>query len=403
MSERLMDQISVLNKAVLVRTDYNVPMQDGQIQSDVRIRASLAVIRELIEAGASKIVLVSHLGRPKAVEPALSLQPVAQRLAELLEQEVGFVTDWAEVVKMPAQVVLCENLRFAAGEADNDSDFAAELVKQTGVELFIQDGFAVAHRRTATTDAVTKLLPSYASDNFRREYQTVGGFLATAAKPIVAIVGGAKVSDKIDFLLKLAQTVDYLVIGGAMANTFLQQRGLSVGRSLAEADQAATIRAIEQAWQAAGKDLAKIILPTDVVVVPELLSQQAVVRPVTEVQATEMIGDLGPASRDAIEKLLRQAGTVLWNGNLGYSENPQLATSSQAVIAQLVKQTTPALIGGGDTVGFVDNWLAAQLDDAKKTPYPELFLSTGGGASLELLAYGHLPGAEGLLNLTKAL
>lgn len=406
--KRLVDQFNFKDKTVLVRTDYNVPLKDGQIQSDVRIRASLGVIRALMLAGAHKIILTSHLGRPAGtgVEAELSLAPVAQRLGQLLDQSVALVADWAELSpeQLPAErVVLFENLRFWPGEAANDPQFAQALVESTGAEVFVQDGFAVAHRQSATTEAIAQFLPSYASDNFAREYLTVGGFLQTAKRPLVAIVGGAKISDKIDFLTKLAQEVDYLVIGGAMANVFLAAAGFEVGRSLVEAEQGAAVQAVYRAWTGAGKSLDRLILPSDVRVVTDLTDQTTIVKAIGQLSSEDIIGDLGPETVATISNLIRQAGAVIWNGNLGYSENPQLALATTAVVEALLKEQPSAVIGGGDTVGFVDNFTTKLTAKRRPAIYPELFLSTGGGASLELLAYGELPGAKGLLNLQKPL
>lgn len=402
--KRLVDQFDFQNKTVLVRTDYNVPLSHGQIQNDMRIRASLGVIRSLMVAGARKIILTSHLGRPagRGFEAELSLAPVAERLSQLLDSPVGWVGQWSDLTpeQLPAErIVLLENLRFWPGEAANDQAFAEQLVAATGAEVFVQDGFAVAHRQSTTTDAITGLLPSFASDNFVREYVTVGDFLQTAKRPLVAIVGGAKISDKIDFLVKLASEVDYLVIGGAMANVFLAAAGFGVGQSLVEADQSAAVRAVYRAWLGAGKSLDRLILPSDVLAVADLQAEVTTVKSIGQLKSTDIIGDIGPETIAKITTLIKQAGAVLWNGNLGYSENLQLASGSAAVITTLIQNHTPALIGGGDTVGFVDNFTTKNQTAAQSNLYPELFLSTGGGASLELLAYGELPGAKGLLNL----
>lgn len=402
--KRLVDQFDFKNKTVLVRTDYNVPLKNGQIQNDMRIRASLGVIRSLMVAGARKIILTSHLGRPagRGYETELSLAPVAQRLSQLLDQSVGLVPQWLDLPpgQLPAErIILLENLRFWPGEADNDPTFAQQLVAATGAEVFVQDGFAVAHRQSATTDAITKLLPSYASDNFKQEYLAVGGFLQTADRPLMAIVGGAKISDKIDFLVKLASEVDYLVIGGAMANVFLAEAGFEIGKSLVESNQSAAVQSVYQAWTGAGKSLDRLILPSDVLAVADLQAEVAIAKPLGRLEPGDIIGDIGPDTTAKIITLIKQASAVLWNGNLGYSENPQLAKGSAAIVTALMQNRTPALIGGGDTVGFVDNFTTKNQTVAQSNLYPELFLSTGGGASLELLAYGELPGAKGLLNL----
>lgn len=402
--KRLIDQFDFKDKTVLVRTDYNVPMKNGLIQSDVRIRASLDLIRSLMLAGAHQIILTSHLGRPSGTgfEEDLSLAPMAQRLSQLLDQTVALMQfeQQLTVDMLPAdRLVLIENLRFWPGEAANDLEFAQQLMAATKAEVFVQDGFAVAHRQSATTDAITKILPSYASDNFRQEYLKVGGFLQTADRPVVAVVGGAKISDKIDFLTKLAQEVDYLVIGGAMANVFLAEAGFPVGQSLVESGQAAAVQAVYQAWVSSGKNLDKLILPSDVKVGLDLNAENFTNKLIGQIDSQDVIGDIGKETISKVVSLIKQAGAVIWNGNMGYSENDCLVGGTEAVIRAIMEHQKSSLIGGGDTVGFVDNFTTTQLLPKQAGSNPNLFLSTGGGASLELMAYGRLPGAEGLLNL----
>lgn len=409
-------QIDYWRKTVLMRVDYNLPMSGGKIISDVRLRASLPSIQAALKAGARRVVLISHLGRPVGIDKKLSLKPMAKLLEKYLEEPVLFVEDWQSALPealnkvtlaqknnkkslrsasetSPARIVLLENLRFDAREADNDLEFAQELVDKTGAELFIQDGFAVAHRRTATTDAITQLLPSYASENFAREYRLVGSFWQRAPRPCVAIVGGAKVSDKLGLLRKLAEQVDYLVIGGAMASTFLAHRGLKVGASLVETDQTVAIEQIYQIWARLTKPTSRIILPVDVKIATKLSQKTCRYKLVDEIKDKDMIGDLGQQTTQQIIDLIERAGSVIWNGNLGYTENPIFAQSSRAITEALVRYQPKTMIGGGDTVGFVEK-ITTDMD------LPNIFLSTGGGASLELLTYGKLPGAEGLLNLS---
>lgn len=399
---KLTDMIEVAGKVVLVRTDYNVPIKNGVVQSDVRLRASLPVINDLLKNGARKIVLVSHLGRPEGRDENFSLKPLVGVLEALVGQEIAFA-EQISALKSPElakkRLILLENLRFWAGEADNSLEFAEELVEVSGAEIFVQDGFAVAHRKTATTDAITELLPSYASDNFKHEYQTVGGFLTEAERPLVAIIGGAKISDKIDFLVKLAREADYLVIGGAMANVFLAHKGVNIGRSLVETGQDSAVQAVFEAWVQAGKAPERIILPRDVKIVRDLNATEFTNKNLTEIENDDIIGDIGEQTTEVIAELIGQAGAVLWNGNLGYTENPKLAIGSAQITRALIAKKSKCLIGGGDTVGFVDNF-TTEVNLQKPS---QMFLSTGGGASLELVAYGKLPGARGLLNLKNQL
>ncbi|MDO4870650.1 MAG: phosphoglycerate kinase [Candidatus Saccharibacteria bacterium] len=400
-------QLDYQGKIVLIRTDYNLPLANGKITSDARLRASLPVIKTALDGGARRIVIISHMGRPAGLDKKLSLKPVIKLLEKYLQRPVQFVDKWREVASLDEllkknkstdseidqnRIVLLENLRFDQGEANNDRRFAEDLVRIINADLFVQDGFAVAHRRTATTDVITKLLPSYASDNFCREYAMITSFLRHAPRPCVAIVGGAKVSDKIDFLRKIAEKVDYLVIGGAMAHAFLAHRGVKLGKSLLEANQDATVEEIYRVWVQLNKPASRIILPIDAEVGAKLTQKTSHQRLINQIGEREMIGDLGKKSIDQIIKLIEQAGSILWNGNLGYTENPIFAHASKEVFTALCRYRPKTLIGGGDTVGFVEKNTTA-------VDFPELFLSTGGGATLELLAYNTLPGAEGLLNI----
>lgn len=387
----LNDQSLIRGKIVLLRVDYNVPIVNGRVTADGRLRSSLAVIRQLLSQGAERIVLLSHLGRPSGRDLQFSLRPVAERLAELLGEPIELVAELEDLVVAKNHLVLLENLRFWPGEADNNLAFAQQLVKSSGAELFIQDGFGVAHRRTATTDAITKLLPSLASSNFAHEYQTIVDFIENAPRPLTAIVGGAKISDKIDFLLKLAELADYLVVGGAMANVFLQWAGHEIGLSQTESEQIATVERIYQIWQTQGKDAKNIILPVDVRVAEDLMAQSSQSKLLSQITSDDIIGDIGPRTSQRIQSVLARTGSILWNGTLGYAENLAFRQGSLSV-AEAIKRYRPlGIIGGGDTVGFVDNFTTLSQND-------NLFLSTGGGAALELIAYGELPGAKALLS-----
>ncbi len=392
----------VTNKIVLLRTDYNLPIKNGVIENDMRLRASLPIIRSLLENGARKIVILSHMGRPEGVDLKLSLKTLLGKLEALLGLEVAFASDLEELKSLilgKERLILLENLRFWAGEGANSVEFARQVVEATGAELFVQDGFGVAHRQTATTVAITKLLPSYASPAFKQEYRLVGGFLQQSPRPLLAIIGGAKISDKIDFLLKLAQEVDYLFIGGAMANVFLAEAGYQLGRSLTEANQMATVQAVYQAWRAAAKAPECLILPRDVHVTTELGGNSFVNKTLEQLGPDDIIADIGDETIVELRTLLDRAGAIVWNGNLGYSENPLFARGTEVLAEAIVSGRQRALIGGGDTAGYVDNFTTEFLQKNSGELNPNLFLSTGGGASLELLAYGQLAGAEGLLNL----
>ena len=397
--------VNFRHKTVLIRTDYNVPLKDGRIYSDKRIQSSLEVINHVLDQQPRCLILLSHLGRPQKREAQFSLQLVAEHLEKLLHKPVILAKTLQDLENLvhechlahdKPKIILLENLRFWQGEATNSQQFAAELVQCTQAEVFIQDGFAVAHRATATTDAITKILPSYASQHFIREYQTVGRFLTNTKRPLVAIVGGAKVSDKLDFVLKLAQTVDYLIIGGAMANPFLAAAGVELGQSLLEPKQEAAVRRVYQAWQTAGKSLSRLILPSDVRVGLSLTSNNSQTKAIGTIQPAEIIGDIGPQTIQTITNIIQQAKAIIWNGNLGYTENPQFRAGSQAITEAIITANVKALVGGGDTVGFVEKITTGRT-------CPNLFLSTGGGATLELIAHKKLIGARGLLNLKNQL
>ncbi len=382
--------VDFVDKVVLVRVDYNVPLHDGRIVDDNRIRASLETIKEL--AAAKQIILLSHLGRPKGKDQQLSLRLVAIRLANLLGQSVEFVANWQkyDFEQSQSKIILLENLRFDEREQANDALLASGLVDKTKAELFVQDGFAVCHRRSATTDAITRLLPSVASSRLANEYQMVTNFLAQPKRPLLAIVGGAKISDKIDFIKQLVETVDYLVIGGAMANTFLLAQGYQVGVSFAEADQVNQAKQIIDLWLKT-KPAEQLIIPNDVKVTTDLQSEVVVIKTVDQISSKDIVADIGPQTTAQISNFIESSAAILWNGNLGYTENPLFADSTKTVVDSLISCSKPVLIGGGDTVAFVKNNLSSTYN-------PKLYLSTGGGAMLELIAYGQLPGVEALLD-----
>lgn len=395
--------VPLAGETVLLRADYNVPLLgDGTIGDDFRIRASLPTIRQLLKDGC-KVVIVSHLGRPEGRDPKLSLVPVAQRLADLLKEPVRFVDQTVgdkvamAVKRAPKRsVIVLENLRFHPEEEANDEKFARQLAKDSGARYFVQDGFGVVHRAHASTSAITLQLPSVAGLLLEREYTTITDAMKAPKRPLVAVMGGAKVSDKIGVIEAFVGVADTIIIGGAMANTFLAYKGFSMGKSKLETDQAETLgRIYAAAADKVGADNVDkfIVLPTDVAVAAAVDAAEPRRNvSVSAVGPDDIALDIGDASIEAMVKAVATAKTVVWNGTLGYAELPEFAHGSARLALALATQPkTASIIGGGDTADFVLNW------DARKG---ESFthVSTGGGASLELMAGEKLPGIESLLD-----
>lgn len=389
-------------QTVLLRADYNVPLtEDGKVADDFRIRASLPTVRSLLKSGC-KVVIISHLGRPKGHDPAFSLEPAAQRLAELLGEPVRFVDQAIgdkpkmAVKRAPARsVIVLENLRFYPGEKADDPVFAKALAEDSGARFFVQDGFGVVHRAHASTVAITHELPSVAGLLVEREYTTITQAMKAPKRPLVTVLGGAKVSDKITLIQKFIDVSDYVVITGAMANNFLVYKGKSVGMSKVEPGLRQTL---DDIYAAARKKFGDdnvddfIILPTDVVVATSVDDLKSRTVSVDDVAPDEMILDMGTKTMDRIDELVQRAGTVIWNGTLGVAEHPAFAVGSSRLAETLAAHPgVTSIVGGGDTADFVINW------DAKKG---ESFthVSTGGGASLALMAGEKLPGVESLLD-----
>lgn len=403
--KQTMNNVPLGGKTVLVRADYNVPLtSDGAVADDYRIRMSVETVRKLL-AEKCKVVIISHLGRPEGERnEKYSLKPAADRLAELLGVPVQFVDDCiGEKPRMfvkqaaPGTVTVLENLRFYPGEEANDEAFARELVKASNAEYFVQDGFGVVHRAHASTSTITYLLPSVAGLLLEREYVTITNAMKNPKRPLVAVMGGAKVSDKIGVIEKLIDVADTIVIGGAMANTFLVRQGVFIGKSKAETDQNDVIDAIyEKAVAKVGRDQVNsfLVLPIDVGVgtstEPTATRQDVSVR---AIPAESMALDLGPESTKVIEAVVGQAHTVIWNGTLGFAEVPAFQTASAALAEVLANKRSEldSIIGGGDTADFVLHW-----DKNGGNSFGHV--STGGGASLELMAGEKLPGIEALLD-----
>jgi len=390
MSFRTLDNLDVAGKRVLLRADLNVPVRDGKISDLTRIERLSPTIRELAGKGA-KVIVCSHFDRPKGKRvPEMSLAPMAAALGEVLGRKVRFVEDCtgpaaeqAVEVLAPGDVVVLENTRFHAGEEKNDPALSASLAKLA--DIFVNDAFSAAHRAHASTEGVAHLLPSYAGRLMQAELEALGAALGTPVRPVVAIVGGAKVSTKLDLLGNLVSKVDVLVIGGAMANTFLAAEGRGVGKSLQEAEMHATAREILAKAKEAG---CRIVLPTDAVVSPEFKANpptQTV--SVDAVPADTMILDVGPTSAAALIGQLPSLKTLVWNGPLGAFETPPFDAATTALAHAVAKATQAgqllSVAGGGDTVSALRH--AGVLDKLS-------YVSSAGGAFLEWLEGKTLPG-----------
>lgn len=375
-----LEDLIVRGKRVFLRVDFNVPIKDGKVGDELRIAAALPTINYLIRQGAI-VILASHLGRPdgKPTEK-YSLEPVAVVLSELLKREVFFMHDCvgddikAKVMALkPGQVALLENLRFHAEEEENDPTFAKELASLG--EVFINDAFAVAHRAHASVVGIPKHLPHAAGKLIQSEVARLTGLLTTPAHPFVAVIGGAKISDKIDFMHSLLEKVDTLIVGGAMANTFLAAQGHNMGKSVLDESGFEVAMEIMKIAERRG---IHIVLPVDVVVVdkPEAGQKTRTVI-VGQLDAHDMALDIGPMTTTAINTALHGAKTVFWNGTLGYTELKAFTEGSLNLAKRIAGMKALSVIGGGDTAGFVDG--IGMHDDFD-------FISTGGGAALELLA-----------------
>lgn len=400
--KKTLRDVPLEGKTVLVRVDYNVPLtDDGRISDDFRIRASLPTIKRLLKDGC-KLVLISHLGRPDGIEVKYSLEPAAQRLAELLGEPVRFVDKTiGEKVRMAVKrapkrsVIVLENLRFHVEEEANDEKFAQALAKDSGAGYFVQDGFGVVHRDHASTAAITLFLPSVAGLLLEKEYLTIVGAMKHPERPLVAVLGGAKVSDKISVIEKFVDAADRILIGGAMANTFLAYKGVAVGKSKVETDQDETLKKIyHKATEKVGAENVDdfLVLPIDVAVGTSLDTKARKNVMLADITKEDLCLDIGNATAEKFVDVVQHAKTVVWNGTLGYAEAKPFAHGSEALAAALTKdRTIESIVGGGDTADFVIHWDKKHGDSFSH-------VSTGGGASLELMAGEKLPGIEHLLD-----
>lgn len=424
-TKKTIKDISITGKTVLLRTDYNVPINNGRIVQDYRIKMSVPTIQFLLDKGC-KVIICSHLGRPegkKAME--YTLAPVAKHLKQLLGKDLFFIPEAvgetaqkAVAALKPGQVALLENLRFYSGEEANDKEFAEQLAAYA--DVFVQDGFGVVHRAHASNDAITKFLPSVAGLLLEKEAITINSAMSEPVRPLMAIVGGAKITDKIQLLERFIKIVDVLVIGGPLANTFLLARGIKVGKSLVDKEDIPLAKRIMELANAEAKKRKFIFyLPQDGVVstgldshtptrivdwnahvIAQILSYpRQPLESMLEVKHSEAIFDVGPYSGAFISGLTQLCGTVVWNGTLGVTEVAGLhgpigpfAHGTEAVIESLIGEMGHApvsIVGGGDTAAYIEE---RKLSDCFT------HVSTGGGASLELMAGKKLPGIEALQN-----
>lgn len=401
--KQTINTVPLHGQTVLVRADYNVPLEkDGTIADDLRIRASLPTIKKLLNDNC-KIVIISHLGRPEGRDKKLSLEPIALRLSELLNEPVRFVNETIgdkprmAVKRAPKRsITVLENLRFYSEEEADDEKFAKALAQTSGARFFVQDGFGVVHRAHASTSAITHYLPSVAGLLLEREYTTITNAMKAPKRPLVAVMGGAKVSDKIKVIDEFIKVADTIIISGAMANTFLANKGFPMGKSKYEPDETEIIQEIYKTAQAkVGEDEVDefIVLPVDLAVASTI--EESEPRRIVEANAVgvdDIALDVGDKSITQMIEIVQKAGTVIWNGTLGVAELPNFSHGSAKLALTLATHPEiTSIIGGGDTADFVLNWDARKGDSFTH-------VSTGGGASLDLMAGEKLPGIESLLD-----
>jgi phosphoglycerate kinase len=381
-----MTDTDLRGKRVLIREDLNVPVQDGVVTSDARIRAALPTIRHALEKRA-KVFILSHLGRPEEgkFDEALSLKPVAARLSELLGKAVPLKREWLEGVDCePGTAVLCENVRFNKGEKKDDAALARRMADLC--DVFVMDAFGTAHRAEASTHGVVRFAKTAcAGPLLVGELEALERALEKPARPLVAIVAGSKVSTKLTVLEALLAKVDKLIVGGGIANTFLAATGVAVGKSLCENDLLDVARRLMAQARERG---AEIPLPTDVVVAKELAATaHADVRPIHEVRPDERILDIGPDTADRLGSMLQSAGTIIWNGPVGVFEFEQFGEGTRAIAQAIARSKAFSLAGGGDTLAAIEKY---GVEDGIS------YISTGGGAFLEFVEGKTLPAVAAL-------
>lgn len=385
-SIRSMMDLDLSKKKLLIREDFNVPMDAGKITNDTRIRAALPTIEHALQSNAA-VILMSHLGQPKegVFDPQFSLEPVAKHLSMLLNREVRFASNWLEGVECDfGEVILCENVRFNTGEKSDDLNLAKKMAVLC--DIFVMDAFASAHRAQASTHGVAKMaLEACAGPLLISELNALGKALKNPQRPLIGIVGGSKVSTKLTILHSLINKVDQLIVGGGIANTFLAACGYPVGKSLYEPDLLEEAKKLMQNAKAKG---AHVPLPIDVVVATEISdTADAVVKLAEDVAASDMILDIGPKTIALYTQLLQSAKTIVWNGPVGVFEKTPFATGTQALAHAIADSEAFSLAGGGDTIAAIDTF---------KVKDKLSYISTGGGAFLEFLEGKTLPAVAAL-------
>lgn len=379
-----MTDLDLANKRVLIRVDFNVPVKAGVVSSDARIRAALPTLKLALEAGA-KLMVMSHLGRPTegVLTESDSMQPIATHLAQLLDTEVILATDYLDGIDVKSgEIVLFENVRSNIGEKANDAELSKKLAALC--DIFVNDAFGTAHRAQASTHGVAQYAPlACAGPLLSRELEALAKALDNPARPLVAIVGGSKVSTKLQVLDSLMDKVDQLIVGGGIANTFIAATGLEVGKSLVEMDLVDDAKALMKKASARG---ASIPIPTDVVVGKEFSeTTKATIKAANEVAEDDMIFDIGPLTSKQLEQIILDAGTIIWNGPLGVFEFDQFGAGTESLARAIAANQGFSIAGGGDTLAAIDKY-----DIAENVSY----ISTGGGAFLEFVEGRALPAVE---------
>jgi len=384
MTVRKMSDLSLAGKRVFIRADLNVPLQDGKITEDTRIRASIPAIELALKQGAA-VMVTSHLGRPEegVFSEENSLAPVAKRLSDLLGKPVALIRDWVDGVDVkPEQLVLLENCRFNKGEKKNSDELAQKMAKLC--DVYVNDAFGTAHRAEATTHGIAKFAPvACAGPLLAAELDALGKALHSPARPLVAIVAGSKVSSKLTILKSLSEKVDNLIVGGGIANTFMLAAGLKIGKSLAEADLVNEAKVIIDLMAKRG---ASVPIPVDVVTAKEFsATAAATVKDVKDVADDDMILDIGPKTAAILANELTKAGTIVWNGPVGVFEFDQFGEGTKTLANAIATSKAFSIAGGGDTLAAI-----AKYGITEKVGY----ISTGGGAFLEFLEGKKLPAVE---------
>jgi len=377
----------IKNKTILIRIDANVPIKGGNIIDDTRLKQSLPTIKHLLKKGAKRITLISHLGRPAGIDESLSLGIIAQRLAVLLKQKILFVKshNFSDLQSAPKEeqklkIVLLENLRFNDAEKQNSLSFARKLA-EFGT-IYVNDAFGTAHRKHASNNAITKLLPSYTGLLIQKEIKELGSVVSNPQRPFLVLVGFAKISDKIQILTKLLQNADLVLIGGAVAQTFLLAKGIEVGRSLVEKEQVPLAKELLKKYEN------KIVLPIDVVCAKTLFAKNNNTLSTLQIPPNEAVFDIGPKTTQLFLSHLQKAKNIFWNGPMGVFEIPPYDTQTNYLISELAKSNSRVIIGGGDTANAINKSGLAQ-----KIAH----ISTGGGSSLAFIKNPILPAFAAIL------